>query len=79
MDDTDIFAAVKRNLMEVVPDLHPEDVRRDQALADLGCTSIDRAEVVAMTMEELGIVAPIMDFQQVTDVDSLVSVLCRHT
>jgi polyketide biosynthesis acyl carrier protein len=78
MDGTEVFAAAKRNLLAVVPDLDPEAVRGDRALADLGCTSIDCAEMVAMTMEELGIVVLITDFRQATDLDTLVAVLCRH-
>ena len=40
-----VFEAVKASLLEVVPDVDPNAVTSGRALADLGCTSIDRAEV----------------------------------
>lgn len=76
--DARVFAAVKRNLLDVVPDLDPDDVTIDQAMADVGCNSIDRAEVVTLTMEDLGVEVPVMEFRDVTNIRSLVDVLARH-
>jgi polyketide biosynthesis acyl carrier protein len=73
-----VFEAVKRNVLEVLPDLTPEDVSMKGTLTDLGANSIDRADVVTMTMEDLGIVVPISDFQSVCDIRSLVDLLKKH-
>lgn len=78
MNETEILAAVKRNVLEVLPDLDPALVSPRQRLSDLGCNSVDRAEIVTMTMEELGIAVPIMEFHQVSDIGSIVEVLRRH-
>jgi polyketide biosynthesis acyl carrier protein len=73
-----VFEAVRRNVLEVLPDLTPQDVSMQGTLTDLGANSIDRADVVTMTMEDLGIVVPISDFQSVHDIRSLVELLKKH-
>lgn len=78
MDESKIFEAVRRNLGTVVYDLDTGSVTPDDTLADLGCNSIDRAEVVTMTMEDMGISVPVMEFQQADDIRSLVALLRRH-
>ncbi|MCW1097526.1 MULTISPECIES: phosphopantetheine-binding protein [Streptomyces] len=79
MDDSGIFEAVRRNLGVVVYDLDTSTVTLDNSLAELGCNSVDRAEVVTLTMEDMGIDVPVMEFQQTRDIRSLVALLARHS
>ncbi|MET8488423.1 phosphopantetheine-binding protein [Streptomyces tendae] len=79
MDDSGIFEAVRRNLGVVVYDLDTSTVTLDDSLAELGCNSVDRAEVVTLTMEDMGIDVPVMEFQQTRDIRSLVALLARHS
>jgi polyketide biosynthesis acyl carrier protein len=77
--DTDpILAAVRRNVLIVLPDLDPALVAPRRSLADLGCNSIDRAEVVTMTMEDLDVSVPVAEFAAVGDIGSLVELLRSH-
>jgi polyketide biosynthesis acyl carrier protein len=78
MSEAEILDIVRRHLAEILPDVEPDAVRMDQDLANLGASSIDRAEVATMAMSELGIVVPIMEFQHVSNVGTLVGVLRRH-
>ncbi len=78
MSEAEILEIVRRHLAEVVPDLDPDAVRMDQDLVNLGCSSIDRAEVATMAMSALGIVVPIMEFRHVGNIGTLVGVLRRH-
>ncbi|CCH31880.1 phosphopantetheine-binding protein [Actinosynnema sp. NPDC047251] len=73
-----VFDAVRDSLLEVVPDTDPAAVRPGRTLLDLGCTSIDRAEVVTLAMERLGVVVPIAEFQDVNDIDTIVALLGKH-
>ncbi|MGC4806658.1 phosphopantetheine-binding protein [Micromonospora sp. DT233] len=79
MDDDQVFELVRKNLCVVLPEVDPASVRPDMAMADLGCNSIDRTEVVAMTMEDLDVDVPVMEFRDVCDIRTLVAVLRRHT
>jgi polyketide biosynthesis acyl carrier protein len=75
----EIYAAVRRNLLEILPDLEPDQLADDRrSLAELGCNSVDRADVVITTMEDLGIEVPVTEFQHVEDVRGLVELLGRY-
>ena len=72
------FTSVRRQLLIVVDDLDPAEVTIDRPLSDLGCNSVDRTEIVSMTMEELDITVPVTEFAGVSDIRSLVGVLAHH-
>lgn len=74
----DVFEVVLRTTLEVLPDVHPDQVSIDGRLTDLGANSIDRADIVTMSMEQLGITVPIREFESVHDLRSLVELLRRH-
>ncbi len=78
MTEEDIFDVVRRKTTEVLPDIEPAEVSIDGSLSDLGANSIDRAEIVTLTMEELGVVIPVSDFSGVADVRSLVVLLGKY-
>ncbi|MER7168819.1 phosphopantetheine-binding protein [Micromonospora sp. NPDC000207] len=73
-----VFEVVRDSLLEVVPEVDPDAVTPGRTLADLGCTSIDRAEIVTLSMERLGVVVPITEFRDVNDLDTIVELLGRH-
>lgn len=70
-----IFNVVKRHLLAVIPELDPRLVSIEKSLTDLGCNSIDRADIVTLTMEELDITVPVSAFADVRDIRGLVGVL----
>ena len=76
--EQDVFEVVRRNTLEVLPEVPTDLVRIDGTLTDLGANSIDRADIVTMSMESLGITVPIREFQAVRDIQSLVDLLRRH-
>lgn len=75
MTQPEILACVSKNILDVLPDLSPDDIAVDSVLIDLGCNSVDRMDVIIMSMEEIGIKVPLMSFSKVTTVGDLVSVL----
>ncbi|MFI9594975.1 phosphopantetheine-binding protein [Nonomuraea sp. NPDC052265] len=79
MTDAEIFETVKQNVLKVLPDLRPGDVTNEGTLTDLGANSVDRADVVTMSMEDLGLTVPVSEFQEVHDIRSLVDLLARHS
>ncbi len=74
----DVFAAVKTNVVAVVPDLDPAEITPDRSLTELGCNSVDRADIVTMAMEDLGVNVPVTEFHQVVDIGSLVALLDKY-
>lgn len=78
MNEQAVFDAVKRSLVMVMPELNLASVSIEDALADLGCTSVDRADIATLTMEDLGITVPVREFEGVRSIRALVTVLARH-
>ncbi|HEX6969593.1 MAG TPA: phosphopantetheine-binding protein [Micromonosporaceae bacterium] len=73
-----VLDVIRANALEIVPDADPQAVVPHSSLADIGANSIDRADIVAMTMEQLGIVVPVAEFAQVRDIGTLAELLRRH-
>ncbi|SNY24459.1 phosphopantetheine-binding protein [Paractinoplanes atraurantiacus] len=78
MDDTEVFAAVRAGIAEVLPEVRPDEVDIDGTLTDLGANSIDRAEIVTLAMQRLGVTVPVAEFRDVHDLRSLVDLLAKH-
>jgi polyketide biosynthesis acyl carrier protein len=74
----DVFTTVRRNVVTVLPDLDPELVTPDRSLTDLGCNSVDRADIVTMSMQDLDLAVPVSAFQQVQSIGGLVALLERY-
>ncbi len=75
MNTNDIMQIVKGIILEVLPGLSLEQIEIDKSLKELGANSIDRMEVVTMSMEALGIKVPMTEFGQVTNIEGLIGVL----
>jgi polyketide biosynthesis acyl carrier protein len=75
MTEHDIFQTVRNVTLEVLPFLSADDVTIDKSLKDLGANSIDRAEVVTISMEKLGIKIPMLEFGKAKNLRDLVGVL----
>lgn len=78
MTNIDVFEIVKGAILEVLPHLEPEAVSAEKSLTDLGANSVDRMEVVTLSMEGLGIKIPLMSFAGVSNIGGLVDVLSSH-
>ncbi|GAA2495436.1 acyl carrier protein [Streptomyces thermolineatus] len=73
-----VLAVLRRTTAEIVPEVDPALITPDRTLSDLGCNSIDRAEIVTLTMEELGIVVPVHEFHQGLDIGTLAAVMGKR-
>ena len=75
MTQEEVFTTVKANIMEVLPDIPAADITIDKRLKDLGANSVDRMEVVTLSMEDLGLKIPLVEFAGITNIESLVQFL----
>ncbi len=73
-----IFDALTRNIRELVPEL-TDAITLDTTLAALGLNSIDRTEVIILTLEELALDVPIHEFRRGDTLAGLVSLMRRYT
>jgi polyketide biosynthesis acyl carrier protein len=78
MDEKAIFAVVKKHVLEILPEIAPEEVTESCCLKDLGANSIDRVEVAVYSMQELRIAVPPQELGTTASLKDLVRVLLRH-
>jgi polyketide biosynthesis acyl carrier protein len=74
-----VLAALRSCVQQVRPDVDTTRVTPAVTLSELGCDSMDRAEIVVLTQEALGLVVPVHEFAEVSDVATLVRLLRRHS
>ncbi|MCP4138404.1 MAG: acyl carrier protein [bacterium] len=71
MTHDEIFQLIKNNVLEILPEIPSEEILIDISLKDLGANSIDRVEIITMTMEDLGIKIPMVDFGNIKNIRGL--------
>jgi polyketide biosynthesis acyl carrier protein len=72
MNKEEIFAVIKQQIRIVLPSLPLEQVAIEQSLRELGANSIDRMEIVVLSMEKLGIVASPVEMGNIKNLQGLV-------
>ncbi|KJY41848.1 hypothetical protein VR41_10700 [Streptomyces sp. NRRL B-1568] len=78
MTPDQIFAVIRSNLLEVLPELTESQITLDRSMRELGANSIDRMDVVIAAQEDLGIKVPANALTQATDLKSLVAVFGEY-
>lgn len=73
-----VFEVVRKVIAEILPGVRSELISSEKSLKELGANSIDRMEVVTMSMEELGLKIPLMSFAEVSNIEGLVDVLSAN-
>ncbi|MCL6590820.1 MAG: acyl carrier protein [Firmicutes bacterium] len=75
MNREDIFNLIVRISCEVLPDLEGHTFQPDDRLADLGANSVDRAEIVTMTLDTLSLEIPRIELFKAKNIGELADVL----
>lgn len=75
MNKEDIFKVVVKNVCEVIPELEGHEFKPSDRLTDLGANSVDRAEIVTMTMDVLELKVPRVDLFGAKNIGDLVEIL----
>lgn len=78
MEEHTIFDAIKRNVLTILPEIDANEISMDSVLSELGCNSIDRAEVLTMTMDELHLTIPVYEFHRGENIRALVGLMRRY-
>lgn len=71
MNKEDIFRIITRNLTEVLPGLENHEFKPEESMRDFGANSIDRSEVIMMTLENLGINVPLIELAKAKNMGDL--------
>jgi polyketide biosynthesis acyl carrier protein len=75
MTRDDVFALIVKNVREVLPELAEHDFARTDSLKQLGANSIDRSEIVVMTLEDLAVAIPLVEVAGTTNLGELAEMI----
>ncbi|MCZ8522700.1 MULTISPECIES: acyl carrier protein [Paenibacillus] len=75
MDKEQIFRIVIEHTRELLPELEDHVFQYSDRLSDLGANSVDRAEIVMMTMETLSLSIPRVELFGASNIGELVDII----
>jgi polyketide biosynthesis acyl carrier protein len=69
---------LKSVFAEILPDadVDVDRITLADSLRDLGANSIDRAEIITETMEQLDVAVPMVNFGNAKNIGDIVAVIC---
>ena len=73
MTKEDVFKIVKKNIVDILPDIADEDIRISDKLKDLGANSVDRADVVIQSLEDLNLKLSLVELAVAKNIEDLVT------
>lgn len=78
MTKNKILALIKKNACEVLPELDEDKFQPNVSLRDLGADSVDRAEILNMTLEDMNLHVPRTKFFAPNNIGELCTLLHKQ-
>ena len=75
MNQEGIMAVIARHAREVVPGLDDHQFSGDDSLRELGANSVDRSEIIMMTLESLDLKMQLIEVARAGNIGELASIL----
>lgn len=75
MPDTRVFDLIVEHTREVIPELEGHRFDPSDSLRDLGANSIDRAEIIMMTLESLSVHIPLVELADAKNISELADLI----
>lgn len=70
-----ILELIKENLIEIIPELKGTEISYDETLVDLGANSIDRGELITLTLERLDLEISRIEFVSAQTIGELADLI----
>ncbi|NQX71867.1 acyl carrier protein [Paenibacillus alba] len=71
----DIFSLIVKHTIEVIPELEDHAFVPSDRLSDLGANSIDRSEIITLTLEAVSLKIPRVDLATAKNIGGLAEVI----
>ncbi len=75
MKKEDIFEVIVRHTREVIPGLEEHAFHESDSLKTLGANSVDRADIIMMTLESLSLNVPLIDMAKAENIGEMAGIL----
>lgn len=72
-----IVNLITENLLEIIPELEGEEISPDESLVDLGANSVDRGELITLTLERLNMEASRIEFVSAQTINELADLIIQ--
>lgn len=69
-----VWQVLKETIIEVFPDFSTHSLKETDSLKELGANSIDRAEIIMLTMSRLNLKIPLITFATAKNLGELVTI-----
>ena len=79
LDRQQLFNIIVANTREVIPELEEHQFIQTDSLALLGANSIDRSEIIIMSLEKMSLEVPLTAFAGAKNIGELVELLHERT
>ena len=70
-----VRAALYGNIREVIPGLEGHEFADGDSLKSMGANSVDRSEIIMMTLETLGLKMPLIELAKAENIGELISII----
>lgn len=77
MSKEEITGILRENIIEIIPELEGEALPFNDRLADLGLNSIDRGELITLTLEQLELEVSRVEFAGADSIDALAELFIK--
>ncbi len=77
MNQEQVLNIIISHAREVVPELEQHQFTAEDSLRELGANSIDRSEILLMTMESLSLRLPLVHFAAAKSIGELANLMCE--
>lgn len=75
MTKNNLIDLIKENLLEIVPELSERPLNPDDNFVMLGLNSVDRGELISLTLEKLELAIPRIEFVSAQTINELADVV----
>ncbi|MFJ6851018.1 acyl carrier protein [Streptomyces sp. NPDC091271] len=75
MPESRVFDLIVEHVREVIPELENHRFEPSDSLRDLGANSIDRAEIIIMTLESLSVRIPLVELADAKNIGELADLI----
>ena len=78
MTKSEVITLIKNNLIEIIPELEGEKIEVTEPLVAIGANSIDRGELIMLTLEALELEVSRIEFVGAQTIDDLADLMLHH-
>lgn len=75
MIQQEIFETIVKNLRDILPGMENREITQEDSLRKLGANSIDRSEIIMMTLEAMKLKVSLIEFAKAENIGELASIM----